>query len=209
MSKDCENTLFYDCRARGYPQPMSTPQAPHPRQPAVRPVFLALASVFFALPFLALAGLWYDARALSKIAPTPAPAGTPAASMTELDALDYVGRVWAAYDGRPEAQHTAETLGAVRLATLREMEKLPPGIARQAVAKNDGEFRERAARRIIPGETHATGLDGTVLVPSKDKAKCLVCGSQWAGDADTRASMVAMGFTLIECPGKVWRLDLP
>lgn len=107
--------------------------------------------------------------------------------------FDAAEKVWRAYDELPADKRTRDALmAAVAEAKTHERGLWDPS---RIKAYNGRSARMRMAWIINPASL-ASGDEKDVLIPSLEKAKCLVWGSQWAAEGE---SLKILGFTKIQC----------
>lgn len=104
---------------------------------------------------------------------------------------DAAAKVWRAFDALPQSKQTQGAL----IEAMAEAKTHEAAAFLSVAAYNKAMARFRMARLINP-EARAKGDRGEVLVPSADRAKCLVWGSQWSQDAE---SLRSLGFEKIRC----------
>jgi hypothetical protein len=117
--------------------------------------------------------------------------------------------IWHDYDRMPKTKRTTGAWGEALRAGQATTDGMAPAIVARVEAYNYQEARRRGAV-LINAEATADGERREILVPSDDRAKCLVWGSMWSKDP---APLRSMGFERIRCKGKtpddperIWRL---
>lgn len=111
-------------------------------------------------------------------------------AVAEIDAL------WKKYDAGAKGK-------APLIATMKKGLDIvdtvrPPGAQQQARLHNAAAARRRMAP-LFNADARAEGGDADVLVPSPDRAKCIVLGSSWGNDGDTADAAASLGFKRILC----------
>jgi hypothetical protein len=112
--------------------------------------------------------------------------------------------VWEAYDRLPKTSRRNDTWGEALVEGNSHRVGTPPTIDAELEKLNRKEARLRAAY-IINHEARTEGERAEILVPSDDRAKCLIWGSQWANES---RSLVTMGFEQIHCEEKTHKSRL-
>lgn len=115
--------------------------------------------------------------------------------------ITAAAKVWRAYADLPLNQQTKAAWAAAIAESTRHGEGLPPPHDTDFTNANMGMARDRGAR-FINEEAYTSGDFSTVLVPSRDRAKCIIWASQWIQEAD---GLRQLGFLKLRCEGTRYR----
>lgn len=139
-------------------------------------------------------------------APAVATVATPSPGEIAAPFLAQVDAAWVAFDGLPKPQRTKDRFHAAITDQQALLDHVPESSARGLVAAHMLKMsRQRIAAWSSVGASFA-GADATDLVPSANKAACLMWGSMWVNDVETLSAIMTMGFEQIVCPTKTWVL---
>lgn len=138
-------------------------------------------------------------------APTTPAVVAPLPAMVAAPFLAKVDANWAAFDALLKPQRSKDKFRALLAEQNSQMDEVPDSV-RPLVA----DHMLKVARQHISawssvGSSFA-GDDATDLVPSANKAACLMWGSMWVNDIDTLSAIMTMGFQRIVCSTKAWIL---
>lgn len=137
--------------------------------------------------------------AASAMLPSPSPTQIAVPYLAKSDAA------WATFDELPKAERTKSRFNET--VNLQELIlDQVPNDARSLVADR----MLKAARQHISAWSSVgasfAGDDARDLVPSVNKAACLMWGSMWVNDVETLAAIMTMGFQRVVCSTKTWVL---
>lgn len=113
-------------------------------------------------------------------------------------------RVWKAYDSQPPEKKTKLDLFAAMLEAKSHEQGLPLPLVPYITRYNGKEQRLRMAPLINP-ESRAEGTRAEILVPSPDRAKCVIWGSGWSKEVE---SLQSIGFEKIRCKESSYKSHL-
>lgn len=117
---------------------------------------------------------------------------------------DDAARVWNAYDNLPASKRSkADLLAAMTEAKTHE-QGLAVNMVKYVTTYNETQTRKRMAPLINPA-SRAEGDRAEILVPSPERAACIVFGSNWSKDVD---SLQAIGFEKILCAASSYKSHL-
>ncbi|MFO0763044.1 MAG: hypothetical protein U0359_41795 [Byssovorax sp.] len=117
---------------------------------------------------------------------------------------DGAARVWNAYDNLPKGKKTKLDLFAAMLEAKSHEQGLPSALVPYITRYNAKEQRLRMAPLINP-ESRAEGTRAEILVPSPDRAKCVIWGSGWSKEVE---SLQSIGFEKIRCAESSYKSHL-
>ena len=128
--------------------------------------------------------------------PTVDPTVDPYRSIAH-EKITAAAQVWKAYSDLPPNQQTKAAWAAAIAESTAQGNGLPSPHDIEFTTSNMGFARKHGAR-LINEEAYASGDFFTVLVPSRDRPKCIIWASQWIQEAD---GLRAMGFRKLRCEG--------
>jgi hypothetical protein len=117
---------------------------------------------------------------------------------------DDAARVWSAYDNLPAANKTELGIFEAMNEAKTHERGLPPNLAQSVATYNQMQARKRMAP-LINSASRAEGDRAEILVPSPERAACIVFGSSWSKNVD---SLQAIGFEKIRCAASSYKSHL-